>query len=49
VPSRFGIDGFTGIGRQSGCSSALAGHQFPTGRSTSGVFAPDREAFLETT
>src|SRR5215468_91299 len=42
----FGIDGFTGIGGER-LFFGLAATNSTTGRSTIGVFAPDREAFLE--
>src|SRR5258708_12812475 len=42
----FGIDGFTGIGGER-LFFGLAATNSTTGRATIGVFAPDREAFLE--
>jgi ABC-type uncharacterized transport system involved in gliding motility auxiliary subunit len=42
----FGIDGFTGVGGER-LFFGLAATNSTTGRSTIGVFAPDREAFLE--
>src|SRR5499427_6694807 len=42
----FGIDGFTGVGGER-LFFGLAGTNSTTGRATIGVFAPDREAFLE--
>jgi ABC-type uncharacterized transport system involved in gliding motility auxiliary subunit len=42
----FGIDGFTGVGGER-LFFGLAATNSTTGRATIGVFAPDREAFLE--
>jgi ABC-type uncharacterized transport system involved in gliding motility auxiliary subunit len=42
----FGIDGFTGIGGER-LFFGLAATNSTTGKATIGVFAPDREAFLE--